>query len=134
MSVTFTGSQTGNELKESYELSKILVVPSTTHPEGQAIVVAEGMAFGLPVIVSDQAVLQEVVGDAGITVPQGNAEALAAAIRKLLSDRNYWKALSERSQERSEYFSMLCFRQSISDLIKDVADYDKSKLAEVRRC
>jgi glycosyltransferase involved in cell wall biosynthesis len=74
------------------------------------------------------------VGDAGITVPQGNAEALAAAIRKLLSDRNYWKALSERSQERSEYFSMLCFRQSISDLIKDVADYDKSKLAEVRRC
>ena len=68
--------------------------------------------------------------DAGIAVPQGSAEALASAIRRLLSDHDYWKVLSERSRRRSEHFSLLRFQQSISDLIEDAAGY-KSNLNKV---
>jgi glycosyltransferase involved in cell wall biosynthesis len=126
LSVTFTGSQTGSALAHSYASSRILVVPSTTHPEGQAIVVAEGMAFGLPVVVSDQAVLKEVIGDAGVIVRNGDAEGLASALRTLLRDQDQWKQLSDRARQRSQLFSMSNFRQGIADLIGEVATHCQS--------
>ena len=126
MSVTFTGNQTGCALADSFASSRILVVPSTIHPEGQAIVVAEGMAFGLAVIVSDQAVLKEVVGDAGIIVPNGDAEALASTLRKLLRDQDYWKQQSDRARQRAEFFSMSNFQQNIADLMVEVANYSQN--------
>jgi glycosyltransferase involved in cell wall biosynthesis len=128
LSVTFTGDQTGSALALSYASSKVLVVPSTTHPEGQAIVVAEGMAFGLPVIVSDQAVLREVLGDAGVITRMGDAQAIALALRKLLQDQSHWENLSKRARKQSELFSMKIFERSIDDLIEEIVGKGKTRI------
>lgn len=120
VSVTFEGIQTGAALAHSYASARVLVVPST-HPEGMGLVVAEGMAFGLAIVASDQAVLKEVVGDAGVIVPSGDSEALASALRAILRDNEYWKELSVRARKRSELFSMTIFKLRIAELIGEVA-------------
>jgi glycosyltransferase involved in cell wall biosynthesis len=84
------------------------------------------MAFGLPVVVSDQAVLKEVIGDAGVIVRNGDAEGLASALRTLLRDQDQWKQLSDRARQRSQLFSMSNFRQGIADLIGEVATHCQS--------
>ncbi len=48
--------------------------------EGFGLVLAEAMACGVPVVSTDCGGTAEVVGDAGLTVPTHNADALAAAI------------------------------------------------------
>jgi glycosyltransferase involved in cell wall biosynthesis len=45
------------------------------------------MASGAPVAVFDNSSLREVVGDAGIVVPDGDAVAMATAVSGLFSDR-----------------------------------------------
>jgi glycosyltransferase involved in cell wall biosynthesis len=118
-SVTFTGTQTGRALAESYAFSKLLVVPSTT-PEGGPMVIAEGMTFGLPVVASDQPALKELVGDAGIIVRTGDAEGLASAMRKILSEDEVWHDLSARARLRSELFTTSTFRRRVDDLLQEV--------------
>lgn len=120
LTATFTGNQSGNALADSFRISRILVVPSTSHPEGQAIVIAEAMTFGLPVIVSDQAPMKETVGNAGIVVPSGDSGALAEAIQRLLRDQGLWKDLSEKARKRSAAFSVAHFEESLSGLIDGI--------------
>ena len=59
---------------------------STTRDEGFGIALIEAMAAGLPVVASDVPACREVLadGEAGILVPAGDPEALAAALRPLL--------------------------------------------------
>lgn len=63
----------------------VLVVPSRW-PDPCPLTAGEGMATGLPVIASRIGGLPEVVGDAGMLVPPGDPEALAAAIAELADD------------------------------------------------
>ena len=58
------------------------------------------MACGVPVIGSDSGEIPHVVGDAGLITPEGDAEALAAAIRQLHDDRTLLQTLSEKGVER----------------------------------
>jgi len=60
-----------------------LVMPSLD--EGFGMPAVEGLAAGVPVVVSDIPTLQEVTGGAAITFPVGNAEALADAIAGALA-------------------------------------------------
>jgi len=46
--------------------------------------------------------LPEVVGDAGMLVPPGRADALAAAIRQLLNDKQAQLRMSEAGRKRVE--------------------------------
>jgi glycosyltransferase involved in cell wall biosynthesis len=65
--------------------AEVLVVPSTWD-EPSGLTAGEGMASGLPVVVSDIGGLPDVVGDPGILVPPGDPEALAEALRCLIDD------------------------------------------------
>jgi glycosyltransferase involved in cell wall biosynthesis len=49
-------------------------------------VLVEAMASAVPVIGSTCGAIPEVIGDAGLVVPEGDADALAGALRRLLLD------------------------------------------------
>ena len=96
--VHFTGRLTREELVKRYSAAQIAVVPSLY--EGFGLPAAEAMACGTPVIATTGGALPEVVGDAGILVPPADADALAAAIRQLLNDRQAQRQMGEAGTKR----------------------------------
>jgi glycosyltransferase involved in cell wall biosynthesis len=96
--VHFTGRLTHEELAQHYSAAQIAVVPSLY--EGFGIPAAEAMACGTPIIATTGGALPEVVGDAGILVPPGNADALAVAIKRLLNDKQAQRQMSEAGRKR----------------------------------
>jgi glycosyltransferase involved in cell wall biosynthesis len=63
----------------------LLVLPSER--EGLPLSVLEAMAHGRPVVVSDGPGNPDAAGEAGIVVPVGDVDALAAALARLAGDR-----------------------------------------------
>ncbi len=64
---------------------KVMVVPSTwAEPFG--VVALEGLGAGCVLAASNEGGLPEAVGRCGLLFPKGNAEALAAAVKRLLTD------------------------------------------------
>jgi glycosyltransferase involved in cell wall biosynthesis len=98
--VQFSGRLTREELARRYSTARIAVVPSLY--EGFGLPAAEAMACGTPVIATTGGALPEVVGDAGILVPPGSADALATAIRQLLDDKLAQQRMSEAGRKRVE--------------------------------
>ncbi|UCD22694.1 MAG: glycosyltransferase family 4 protein [Chloroflexota bacterium] len=98
--VHFSGRLTREELAKHYSAAQIAVVPSIY--EGFGLPAAEAMACGTPVIATTGGALPEVVGDAGILVPPGSADALAATIKQLLNDKRAQERMSEAGRKRVE--------------------------------
>lgn len=82
------------------ELSQgdVFVLPS--HAEGFGVSLAEAMALGLPVVVSDIPVFHEVAGDAGVFVNEDSPSDIASGVTELQSDPDYARQLSDRSKRR----------------------------------
>jgi glycosyltransferase involved in cell wall biosynthesis len=81
----------------------LLVQPSLTRRHwkeqfGRAVM--EAMACGVPVIGSGSAEIPNVIGDAGLTVPEGDPRALREAIARLLDDAELRRDLGRRGRER----------------------------------
>jgi glycosyltransferase involved in cell wall biosynthesis len=84
--VEYTGQVDHDAVPEFLAGLDVLVVPSLTTPtwaEQFGRVVVEAMWAGTPVVASSSGALPEVVGDAGVVVPEGDVGALAAALRDL---------------------------------------------------
>ena len=80
--------------------ASVLAVPSLA--EGFGLPLLEAMAAGVPVVHSDAPALVEVAGGAGVCVPRGDAKALAAALREVLSSPS---GLVEAGLARAAEFS-----------------------------
>jgi alpha-1,3-rhamnosyl/mannosyltransferase len=76
-----------DELARLYRGAAALVLPSRF--EGFGVPVLEAMASGTPVVLSDDAALAEVAGDAGVYADNGD---FAAALRRALDERARWSA------------------------------------------
>jgi glycosyltransferase involved in cell wall biosynthesis len=78
----------------------VLVMPSFA--EGFGLAAAEAQAAGVPVVAADASSLPEIVvdGETGLLVPPGDAEALAAALRRLLDDAAWARRLGQAGRER----------------------------------
>lgn len=83
--VRFVGPKRGAELAEILNQHKILVVPSR-YDEPFGVVALEGIACGCVVVGSSGGGLPEAIGPCGLTFPNGNAEALAETLGKLLRE------------------------------------------------
>lgn len=91
------------ELPSYYGAMDVFVLPSLTTPgwkEQFGHVLIEAMACETPVIGSDSGEIPNVIGDAGLIFPEGNAEALANAIRTLMDDEDLRRDLARRGRER----------------------------------
>lgn len=87
-----------DEIRQLYSESCIAVVPSDY--EGFGLPAGEAMACGIPVVSTDGGALPEVVGEAGLTVPTRNPEALAEAIRTLLLNPELRASLGQKGLQR----------------------------------
>ncbi len=87
--VKFYGSVSGKNLNDLLNQHKVMVVPSLWK-EPFGIVALEGLAAGCKLIVSEDGGLKEAIGECGVTIPNGNTNAIADAIRKCMLDtENY---------------------------------------------
>lgn len=80
-----------------------LVLPSVTQPnwkEQFGRVLIEAMACGVPVIGSSSGEIPNVIGDAGLVFPEGDAEALRGALVRLRDDGDLWRALAAAGRAR----------------------------------
>ncbi len=96
--VHFTGRIRDDEFAHYYAKATIAVVPSLY--EGFGLPAGEAMACKVPVISTTGGALPEVVGDAGILVPPGNAKELEKAILFLLDHPEERKRLAEKGYNR----------------------------------
>jgi glycosyltransferase involved in cell wall biosynthesis len=82
----------------------LLVQPSLTRRHwkeqfGRALM--EAMACGVPVVGSDSAEIPNVIGEAGLTVPEGNADALRRAMARILTEPELRRDLAEKGRARA---------------------------------
>ncbi|MBL8164556.1 MAG: glycosyltransferase family 4 protein, partial [Anaerolineae bacterium] len=87
--ITWIPWAASTEMPAQYHELDALALPSLTRPnwkEQFGRVLIEAMASGVPVIGSDSGAIPGIIGDAGIVVPEGDAEALAGALCKLRDD------------------------------------------------
>ena len=96
--VSFTGRITNGSFVKLYARASMAVVPSLY--EGFGLPAGEAMACGVPVISTTAGALPEVVGDAGILVPPGDADALAEAIADLLDHPEKARRLGVAGMQR----------------------------------
>ncbi|MFH1681487.1 MAG: glycosyltransferase family 4 protein [Candidatus Eisenbacteria bacterium] len=91
------------EWKELYERSSVFCFPS--QKENSPMGLLEAMLAGMAVITSDTSGCPEVIGDAGITVPPGDAVALGNALVELLGSDETARAYGRKARCRArEHF------------------------------
>ncbi|MCC5885806.1 MAG: glycosyltransferase family 4 protein [Gammaproteobacteria bacterium] len=96
--VSFRHGISRDELVDCYARATLAVVPSLY--EGFGLPAGEAMACAVPVVSTSGGALAEVVGDAGVLVPPGDAHALQAAIGSLLDDPERRHGLAARGRRR----------------------------------
>lgn len=101
----FTGAINYDSVPDFYQQMDVLVMPTQTTRrirEQFGRVLVEAMASGVPVIGSTCGAIPEVIDDAGMVFPEGNADALSGALRRVLWDAGLRDRLARKGRERVE--------------------------------
>jgi glycogen(starch) synthase len=100
--VHFTGFIDDDSLQKLFQVADAAVFPSLYEPFG--IVALEGMAAGLPTIVSDVGGMAEIVKDGvnGLKVPPNNPGALAWALHRVISSPEWGRSLGATGRAETE--------------------------------
>ena len=99
------------------------VVVSTTDGEAFGLVVAEAMALGTPVVAAAVGGPTEIVedGESGLLAPPGRAEALAAAIGRVLDDGELAGRLARGGRERARLYTEERMAEEMAELLRTIA-------------
>lgn len=120
----FTGGIGYEQMPKLFRQMDIVVVPSRTTKrvrEQFGRVIVEAMASGVPVIGSDSGAIPEVIGGAGLVVPHADADALAAAIRQLLTNDKLRRELALAGRDRvARHYSWEQVASQMYELFCDV--------------
>lgn len=117
--VHILGYLSGKSLLYLYNLATAFVFPSIY--EGFGIPPLEAMQCGCPVIVSNQASLPEVVGDAGLYVDPEKPESIAAAMQKITDDELRFN-LRNQGFIQSKKFSWDTSARTLHDIIEKLGN------------
>lgn len=101
--VFFAGSIPFRDVPSHLKCMDVLVLPSRTTAKWKeqfGHVLIEAMASGVPVVGSNSGAIPEVIGDAGIVFPEGDTDALRAALMRLLGDSQLRERLVHNGYER----------------------------------
>jgi len=101
--VVFMGYVAEQDLPALFSGAKLFAFPSLY--EGFGLPILEAMACGTPVVCSNASSLPEVAGDAAILVDPLDVEELAAAMERVLRDKELQAEMIERGFEQAKRFS-----------------------------
>jgi glycosyltransferase involved in cell wall biosynthesis len=79
------------------------------------------MACGLPVVVTDVSGVRDVVGDAAVKVPVGDARAVADGVERLLSDSDLWQRHRDLGLARARHFTWAAIAEQVRSIYESVA-------------
>ncbi len=121
--VVFTGRVQESAVRDHLAAADVFALPSLT--EGISNALLEAMAAGLPVAVSDIPGNRAVIEDdaTGMIVPVGDAEALHAALARVLGDTGLGRSLGAAARARIESaFAIDTVAQRYLDLYRQLCD------------
>jgi glycosyltransferase involved in cell wall biosynthesis len=116
ISIELLGRLDRESLIQAYRKARVLVVPSSTHTEGNPLVIAEALTCGLPVIASDQGAMVEAIGDAGCRFRRYDAADLARQIEWMFSGGHLAECTRLTAARRVE-FSLDAYAQGIRGVL-----------------
>src|SRR5258705_12711955 len=109
-----------------------MVIPTETTKrirEQFGRVIVEAMASGVPVIGSTCGAIPEVISEAGLIFPEGDAAALAGALGRMLADKDLRKRLVIAGLARVGQYSWEQVAERMYELYRQVL---KSRPASIR--
>jgi len=99
--VRLAGELDANSIADCYNTADVFVLATLQETYGMAV--AEALAHGLPVISTTTGAIPSLVGtEAGILVPPGDADALSAALIRVIDDADLRARLAEGARRMSE--------------------------------
>jgi len=110
--VIFTGPVYGDDLPCIYALATVFSFVS--YAESFGLPALEGMASGVPVVVSNSTCLPEICGNVALYADPDNPGEIACRIDTLLDDRKLWQNQRELGLKRSHEFT---WRRSAESLL-----------------
>lgn len=96
----------GNRRDVDAVLKAANIVVMSSRYEGLSLSSLEGLASGRPVVASDVPGLREIVGDAGLLFPQGDAQALAKTILDLEENATLCQQTIEKGLQRARQYDI----------------------------
>ncbi len=102
--VTFTGLVTHDHLPDELARADLFVLPSVGITESFCVAAAEGMACGVPAIVTDLPGMRVTIEDGvtGFLCKKNDEKDLALKIERILSDPALWARMSGAARKRME--------------------------------
>jgi glycosyltransferase involved in cell wall biosynthesis len=116
--VRFFGFVPDATLAILYRLARVFVFPSLY--EGFGLPPLEAMASGTPVITSNVSSLPEVVGDAAMLIDPYDPEAIAGAMRRVMTDERLRDDMRERGLAHAREFSWARSIRRVRDIYDEV--------------
>jgi glycosyltransferase involved in cell wall biosynthesis len=128
-SVTFHGAISKVALEQRYASADVFVLPAIVDErgdtEGLGAVLVEALSFMTPVVASDVGGIADVIrdGETGLLVPEKNPAALAAAISRLLRDRELADRLARQGLAHAqESFDWRGIAAQVMAIYREVID------------
>lgn len=119
----FTGSVAGAELPVLMNAMNVFALPSRTTPrwkEQFGRVIIEANSCLVPVIGSSSGAIPDVIGDAGLVFPEGDARALANAIETLRLDPELRRIMGEAGRRQVEtHYTWQRVAEQMYDIYED---------------
>lgn len=117
--VIFAGFQ--RDVQRFVKLFSVSVVPSLE--EGFGLVALESLALGVPVVASRLGGLPDVVAheQTGLLVEPADPDAIAAAIARILSDRDLHRRMSEAGPAAAQRYSLDGYAGRLTEIYQELA-------------
>jgi glycosyltransferase involved in cell wall biosynthesis len=118
--LNFIGQLDREQMKQEFLHADAFVLPALS--EGFASVVAEALGAGCPVIVTKETGSPVVHEREGLIIPSRDVDALAEAIRRMVSDREFRTRCSENCLAQKPFYSEAQWKARLLEVLNQAVD------------